>query len=58
MTLGTFEAVKLGGSKEGPGASTAIFGGSGCNGVSVALKDGSGKEGEPEPRVGQSRQAT
>ena len=41
MTLGTFQAVKFGGSKGGPGAS---WGGSGCQ----ALEDGSGKEGEPK----------
>ena len=47
MTLGTFQAVKFGGSKGGPGAS---WGRSGCR----ALEDGSGKEG----RVGRSGQAT
>ena len=57
MTLGTFQAVKFGGSKGGPGASAASRGGSGCHGASVAswggsgvraLEDGSGKEGEPK----------
>ena len=37
-------AVKFGGSKGGPGASAASWGGSGCR----ALEDGSGKEGEPK----------
>ena len=36
MTLGTFQAVKFGGSKGGPGASAASRGGSGCHGASVA----------------------
>ena len=44
MTLGTFQAVKFGGSKGEPGASAASCGGSGC----PALEDGSGKEGEPK----------
>ena len=44
MTLGTFQAVKFGGSKPPPGASAASWGGSGCR----ALEDGSGKEGEPK----------
>ena len=44
MTLGTFQAVKFGGSKGGPGASAASWGGSGCR----ALEDGGGKEGEPK----------
>ena len=39
MTLETFQAVKFGGSKGGPGASAA-----GCR----ALEDGNGKEGEPK----------
>ena len=39
MTLGTFQAVKFGGSKGGPGASAAGY---------RALEDGSGKEGEPK----------
>ena len=34
MTLGTFQAVKFGGSKGGPGASAASRGGSGCHGAS------------------------
>ena len=33
MTLGTFQAVKFGGSKGGPGASEASWGGSGVPGV-------------------------
>ena len=33
MTLGTFQAVKFGGSKGGPGASEASWGGSGVLGV-------------------------
>ena len=33
MTLGTFQAVKFGGSKGGPGASAASWGGSGVPGV-------------------------
>ena len=51
MTFETLQAVKLGGSKGGPGAS---WSGSGCHGASVAkagcqaLEDGSGKEGEPK----------
>ena len=51
MTLGTFQAVKFGGSKGGPGASAASRGGSGCHGAKAgcrALEDGSGKEGEPK----------
>ena len=46
-----FQAVKFGGSKGGPGASEASWGGSGCHGAKAgcrALKDGSGKEGEPK----------
>ena len=51
MTLETFQAVKFGGSKGGPGASAASWGGSGCHGAKAgcrALEDGSGKEGEPK----------
>ena len=40
MTLETLQAVKFGGSKGGPGASAASWGGSG------APEDGSGKEDE------------
>ena len=48
MTLETLQAVKFGGSKGGPGASAASWGGSGCHGAKAgcrALEDGSGKEG-------------
>ena len=45
MTLETFQAVKFGGSKGGPGASAATWGGSGCHGVSVASWGGSGVPG-------------
>ena len=45
MTLGTFQAVKFGGSKGGPGASAASRGGSGCHGASVASWGGSGVPG-------------
>ena len=64
MTLGTFQAVKFGGSKGGPGASAASRGGSRCHVGSwgssrchvgswggsgcLALEDGSSKEGEPK----------
>ena len=44
MTLETFQAAKFGGSKGGPGASIASWGGSGV----PALEDGSSKEGEPK----------
>ena len=44
-TLGTFQAVKFGGSKGGPGASAASRGGSGCHGASVASWGGSGVPG-------------
>ena len=46
-----FQSVKFGGSKGGPGASAASWGGSGCHGAKAgcrALEDGSGKEGEPK----------
>ena len=43
MTLGTFQAVKFGGSKGGPGASVASWGRS-----VEGQEDGSGKEDEPE----------
>ena len=45
MTLGTFQAVKFGGSKGGPGASAESRGGSGCHGASVASRGGSGMPG-------------
>ena len=53
MTLGTFQAVKFGGSKGGRGASAASWGGSGgrkrgAEAGCWALEDGSGKEGEPK----------
>ena len=51
MTLGTFQAVKFGGSKGGPGASAASRGATGRDGAEAgcrALEDGSGKEGEPK----------
>ena len=43
--------MKFGGSKGGPRASAASWGGSGCHGAKAgcrALEDGSGKEGEPK----------
>ena len=45
MTLETFQAVKFGGSKGGPGVSAASWGGSGCHGASVAIwgKRGAGR---------------
>ena len=43
MTLGTFQAVKFGDSKGGPGASAASRGG--CHGASVASWGGSGVAG-------------
>ena len=45
MGLETFQAVKFGGSKGGPGASAASWGGNGCHGASVASWGGSGVPG-------------
>ena len=45
MTLETLQAVKFGGSKGGPGASAASWGGSGCHGASVASWGRSGVPG-------------
>ena len=42
MTLAMFQAVKFGGFKGGPGASTVIWSGSGCLGASVVSWGGSG----------------
>ena len=44
MTLGTFQAVKFGGSKGGLGRAKRAGAVAGCR----ALEDGSGKEGEPK----------
>ena len=44
MTLGTFQAVKFGGSKGGLGRAQQAGAEAGCR----ALEDGSGKEGEPK----------
>ena len=55
-----FQAVKFGGSKGGPGASAATWGGSGCHGAKAGCRDldyGSGKDGEPKAsRGGAGRQ--
>ena len=51
MTLGTFQAVKFGGSKGGPGAVAGATGRAWRAGAEAgcrALEDGSGKEGEPK----------
>ena len=45
MTLGMFQAVKFGGSKGGPRASAASWGGNGCHGANVASWGGSGVPG-------------
>ena len=69
MTLETFQAVKFGGSKGGPGVSAASWGSSGCHGASVASWGGIGVPGvggrysvvakrASRRRVGRSGQAT
>ena len=57
MTLGTFQAVKFGGSKGVPGASEASWGGSGVLGVGGRWRTVVAKRASRR-RVGRSGQAT